>query len=116
MLCEVAHEHQLAEVDFLLVAEMTLRIAMVLESSMDALQSGRKTGTIVMFRLPRKRDVRAGNVVTPELAVFQYTGWKSKMDASRPAFVVLVLSEYKHIKKIFCTDNAEVLCPQIEVG
>ncbi|KAK7149598.1 hypothetical protein R3I94_009044 [Phoxinus phoxinus] len=47
LLCEVAHEHQLAEVDFLLVAEMTLRIAMVLESSMDAPQSGRKTATTV---------------------------------------------------------------------
>jgi len=48
LLCEVAHEHQLAEVDFLLVAEMTLRIAMVLESSMDVPQSGRKTGTIYL--------------------------------------------------------------------
>ncbi|KAG1953321.1 cilia- and flagella-associated protein [Pimephales promelas] len=47
LLCEVAHEHQLAEVDFLLVAEMTLRIAMMLESSMDVPQSGRKTATTV---------------------------------------------------------------------
>lgn len=47
MLCEVAHEHQLAEVDFLLVTEMTLRLAMVLESSADAPPlSGRKTGTM----------------------------------------------------------------------
>ncbi|XP_058629752.1 cilia- and flagella-associated protein 54-like isoform X3 [Onychostoma macrolepis] len=46
LLCEVAHEHQLAEVDFLLVTEMTLRLAMVLESSVDAPpQSGRKTAT-----------------------------------------------------------------------
>lgn len=52
MLCEVAHEHQLAEVEFFLVAKMTLRIAMVLESSMDTLQSGRKTGTIAVFYLP----------------------------------------------------------------
>ncbi|XP_016134498.1 cilia- and flagella-associated protein 54 [Sinocyclocheilus grahami] len=46
LLCEVAHEHQLAEVDFLLVTEITLRLAMVLESSADAPpQSGRKTAT-----------------------------------------------------------------------
>lgn len=45
MLCEVAHERQLAEVDFILVTEMTQRLAMVLESSADAPpQSGRKTG------------------------------------------------------------------------
>ncbi len=44
----MAHEHQLAEVDFLLVTEMTLRLAMVLESSADVPpQSGRKTGTKV---------------------------------------------------------------------
>lgn len=70
MLCEVAHEHQLAVVDFLLVAEMTLRIAMVLESSMDAPQSGRKTGNIAVFHLPQKSDVGAGNVVTSELTTF----------------------------------------------
>lgn len=47
MLCEVAHEHQLAEVDFILVTEMTLRLAMVLENSADAPpQSGRKTGAM----------------------------------------------------------------------
>ncbi|KAK2892722.1 hypothetical protein Q8A67_012710 [Cirrhinus molitorella] len=46
LLCEVAHEHQLAEVDFILVTEMTLRLAMVLENSADApTQSGRKTAT-----------------------------------------------------------------------
>lgn len=45
LLCEVAHEHQLAEIDFISVAEMTLRLAMVLESLSDAPpQSGRKTG------------------------------------------------------------------------
>ncbi|XP_057180735.1 cilia- and flagella-associated protein 54-like [Triplophysa rosa] len=44
LLCEVAHEHQLAEIDFISVAEMTLRLAMVLESLADALpRSGRKT-------------------------------------------------------------------------
>ncbi|XP_050964277.1 cilia- and flagella-associated protein 54-like [Labeo rohita] len=46
LLCEVAHERQLAEVDFILVTEMTQRLAMVLESSADAPpQSGRKTAT-----------------------------------------------------------------------
>lgn len=70
MLCEVAHEHQLAEVDFLLVAEMTLRIAMVLESSMDAPLSGRKTGTIAAFHLPQKTDDGVGNGVTPKLTEF----------------------------------------------
>ncbi|XP_026065483.1 cilia- and flagella-associated protein 54 isoform X3 [Carassius auratus] len=46
LLCEVAHEHQLAEVDFILVTEMTLRLAMVLENSADAPpQSGRKTAS-----------------------------------------------------------------------
>ncbi|KAA0721041.1 Cilia- and flagella-associated protein 54 [Triplophysa tibetana] len=44
LLCEVAHEHQLAEIDFISVAEMTLRLAMVLESLADAPPwSGRKT-------------------------------------------------------------------------
>ncbi|XP_051544314.1 cilia- and flagella-associated protein 54 [Myxocyprinus asiaticus] len=47
LLCEVAHVYQLAEIDLVSVAEMTLRLAMVLESSADAPpQSGRKTGTL----------------------------------------------------------------------
>ncbi|XP_073695305.1 cilia- and flagella-associated protein 54 [Garra rufa] len=46
LLCEVAHEHKLVEVDFILVTEITLRLAMVLETSADAPpQSGRKTAT-----------------------------------------------------------------------
>ncbi|XP_051974973.1 cilia- and flagella-associated protein 54 [Xyrauchen texanus] len=46
LLCEVAHVYQLAEIDLISVAEMTLRLAMVLESSADAPpQLGRKTAT-----------------------------------------------------------------------
>nr|XP_055046418.1 cilia- and flagella-associated protein 54-like isoform X2 [Misgurnus anguillicaudatus] len=48
LLCEVVYEHQLAEIDCISVAEMTLRLVMVLESSADALpQSGRKTVSTV---------------------------------------------------------------------
>ncbi|TRY60516.1 hypothetical protein DNTS_001486 [Danionella cerebrum] len=47
LLCEVVHAHPLADTDYIVVSEMTLRLATVLESSADSLaQSGRKTSTI----------------------------------------------------------------------
>lgn len=54
--------------------------------------------TFSAFHLPWKRDVGAGNV-TPKFTAFQDTGRKTKMDASRQTFAILVLSEYKYIKK-----------------
>lgn len=60
-----------------------------------------------VFHSPGKRIVVTWNDVTPEVTA--QTGPKNKMDASRKTFVVLALSEYKHIKKVvFFTCNAEI--------